>query len=81
MSSNPKPVLAMWTIYDHPTDYPNHFVARKYIIVDGMRNPTATPEVRLEAHLYVLREYFAGLGLMCVPRWEEDDAKIVETWM
>jgi hypothetical protein len=81
VSSDPKPVLAMWTIYDHPTDYPNHFVARKYIIAQGTRDPIGTKEVRLEAHLYVLREHFAGLGLMCVPRWEEDDTKIVETWM
>jgi hypothetical protein len=31
--------LAMWTIYDHPKDFPEHFVARKWLITGGEDRP------------------------------------------
>jgi hypothetical protein len=76
-----QPVLAMWTIYDHPRDFPNHFIARKWDIVSGKQNPVRTEEIRTETELHTLRNYFAGLGLMCLPRMEGDDPTILETWM
>ncbi len=29
------PTLSLWTVYDHPSDYPCHFVARRFDIAGG----------------------------------------------
>lgn len=67
--------LSIWTIYDHPTDYPEHFVARRF---DG---ETATADTVLAADLEELRTRFEGQGLVCLARFPQDDSVIVETWM
>lgn len=70
-----KPLLFMWTIYDHPTDYPDDYVARRFI----MDRPTS--KVMLSKDIEELREAFRTRGLMVIPRAENDDSKIVEVWM
>ena len=72
--------LAMWTIYDHPSDYPNNFVARKFVIGDGSE-PVITKEMMVCPSLTAIREMLAELGLSCITRSEDDDPKIVETWL
>jgi|HubBroStandDraft_6_1064221.scaffolds.fasta_scaffold92327_4 hypothetical protein len=70
--------LAIWTIYDHPRDYPHGFVARKHEAIAG-RN--VTTDVMLIAELEELRRIFSDAGLVCVPRADIDDIKIVESWV
>jgi hypothetical protein len=66
----------MWTIYDHPRDYPKHFVVRRWygLIPDG--------EPMLCDTLTAAREYIAEQG-GCVPiaRDATDDPVIIETWL
>jgi hypothetical protein len=68
-------VLAFWTVYDHPKDYPHGFCARRHDVPGGPQ------DCYLMAPLEELRSVFEGAGLHCLPRAEGDDSKIVETWI
>ncbi len=67
--------LTLWTIYDKPLDYPHGICARRHEVPGG---PTAHMMI---AELEFLRDTFRGAGLVCVGRAENDDVKIVETWI
>ena len=71
--------LVMWTIYDHPRDYPDSFVARKFLIAGGA--PTPTSEIILSTSLDKLRAIMVGRGLSCITRSPGDDPVVVETWL
>lgn len=66
---------ALWTIYDHPKDHPDFFVARRYL--------GETPSTVTLAHTEIeqLRELFRLQGMICMPRDPSDDPVIVETWI
>lgn len=64
----------MWTVYDHPTDYPNGFIARRFTL-DGPTSNTVTGAT-LEAVRAAIPQ-----GLVCLPRAGSDDKVIVETWL
>ncbi len=70
-------MFVMWTVYDHPSDHPNYFVARKWLI--GRTEPEATDEILLDIDLDSLRRRIPP-WLYCMPRQEGDDSKIVEVW-
>jgi len=71
--------FAMWTVYDHPADYPDYFVARKWIINRNHAEPQPTDEVIVNADLNVLRGHKPP-WLYSMPRHQNDDPCIVETW-
>lgn len=71
--------LPMWTIYDHPSDYPNNFVARQIMVYrDGSQTTT---QIMICPHLYILREEMVVRGLTCIGRQSQDDPVIVEVWL
>jgi hypothetical protein len=70
--------LIIWTVYDHPRDYPDSFVARRSEVTGGV--------VRLTTDMFVadtLGELRALLppGLHCLPRYPDDQPHIVEVWL
>jgi hypothetical protein len=67
-------VLPMWTIYDHPKDHPEGFIARRFESI----MPTGDT---LAGELEELREIFINAGLFKLPRSEGDEPQIVETWV
>lgn len=72
-------LLRIWTVYDHPTDYPNNYVARLHVAdADGSR-PTET--LMICPDLDLLRGQLLEMGLTCLTRSPEDDAVIVEVWL
>lgn len=71
--------LSMWTVYDHPRDYPKGFIARRFE-VDG-RGARPTRDVMVSDDLDALRLMLMKRGLTALARNEEDDPKIVETWL
>lgn len=74
-------ILSMWTIYDHPSDFPNSYVARRFEVGGGADPaPRATGDI-LEGELAALRKSFHMAGLVCLTRSDADDANIVETWL
>ncbi len=72
--------LVILTIYDHPRDYPDDFVVRRWVgrglnepVPD--RDPYARVETLEEARALVPKDYSH------TPRVAEDDPKIVESWI
>jgi len=65
----------MWIIFDHPLDFPDHFIAREF----SLDKPT--DHYRVENDLDTLRHYFIEAGLICFERDANDDPVIVETWL
>jgi hypothetical protein len=73
--------LTMWTVYKHPSDYPDKYVARQFIVVGGV-GPKATHSIMVAEDLEALRDVLAfEMHLVCLMRNEEDDPVIVETWL
>lgn len=70
--------MNQWVIYDHPSDYPDSWVARRFAI--GVGTVQATEDV-LTGPLEMLRDHMFGLGLYCLPRQVGDDPVIVEVWI
>lgn len=67
-------LLSIWTIYDHPSDFPDNFVARAF-------TTGPTNEIILATSLEQLRNVFDAAGLVQMQRHPSDDPKIVETWL
>jgi hypothetical protein len=70
--------LCLWTIYDHPRDYPQGICARRHELAGGKSTPT---EHLLVGELGFLRAIFREAKLVCICRQENDDKPIVETWI
>lgn len=70
--------LVLWTVYDHPSDYPDAFLARKSLIGTGIS--VMTHEVLVSKELEVIRQELREQGLVCLPRDLLDDPVIVEVW-
>ena len=79
-SEDPSEPMKVYTIYDHPTDYPEHFVVRTWLILPGEPEPQATKECSLATSLEEAQS-FVPEGLVAIPRSPGDDEPIVETWM
>jgi hypothetical protein len=72
--------LVMWTVYDHPKDHPDVFVARAWLVT-GAPEPVATGSLIISATLAGVRQQLARDGLVCLARRPEDDPAIVEVWL
>ena len=73
-------MFAMWVVYDHPTDYPDKFVARRFDVDRDEPKPSAS--IIITDDLDKLRDMLQlELGLVKLMRSERDDPKIVETWL
>ena len=70
--------LQMWTIYDHPSDFPDYFVAR--VCLNGIpRDHHHTFET--EEELEEMREKFRQRGMVRIERHPTDDPVIMEVWL
>ena len=67
-----------WAVYERPLDYPDQFIARRWIIEDG--EPKPTNDIFLAPTLSSLRSKLPG-GLLRIPRFKNDDKTIVEVWI
>jgi hypothetical protein len=81
--SQSRGVIDMWTLYDHPADYPDGYIARKFeVSADG---PVATLEtlrtVGNANGLELMREAFGLAGYIALVRCQRDDSHIIETWV
>lgn len=64
-----------WAVYDHPNDYPDAYVARRF----ENENPTSTIMVCPE--LDRIRQQLFDMGLIKIERFQGDDPKILECWI
>jgi hypothetical protein len=72
--------MKCYTIYDHPRDYPDHFVVRTWLVKPGKPEPEPTDEVRLTDTLEEARKHIPP-QCVCFQRNEEDDPAVLETWL
>jgi hypothetical protein len=70
-----QPGLTIWVVYDHPLDWPDHYVARRW---DG---ELPTEDLVVTFDLELLREHLADKGLARLDRRRNDDPVILETWL
>jgi hypothetical protein len=71
--------LEMWTVYDHPKDFPKEYVARKFVVdQDGAR---PTDNIIVSTSLKYLRYRLMSRGLVALTRNLDDEPQIVETWL
>jgi len=70
--------LRVWTIYDHPLDYPSYFVVRGFTVTAGA--PVPDGEVQLANTLLEARMLIPP-GLHPIDRSPDDDRFIVESWL
>jgi len=73
-------ILRIWTVYDHPLDYPDKYVARLFETDANGSRPTES--IIIADDLDMLRNTLCfEMHLTCLTRNPEDDAKIVEVWL
>ena len=71
----------IYTVYDHPTDYPDDYVVRTWYTEDKTE-PTPNTELFIkDKSIEVVREKLSSMGLVCIDREKYDDEKILETWL
>lgn len=71
-------VLQMWVIYQHPLDYPDSFVLRRWIITDAGAKPTM--DVQVASSLVAIRSH-VPMHCYRIDRYTDDEPHIVEVWM
>ena len=72
-------ILSLWSIYDHPDDFPDNYVARMFHSdKDGAR---ATNKVMVGPSLNQIRNVMQSAGLTCLMRDRNDPPNVVETWL
>lgn len=76
--TTPEGALAVWVIYDHPSDHPDSFVLRPQFTARGgvQVSPLAWTADSIEALRAALPP-----GLVRMNRHPDDDPVIVEVWM
>jgi hypothetical protein len=70
--------LALWTVYDHPSDFPDRFIARLWLV--SRTGTVMTEETVSAATLEELRDRLPS-GLCRLDRDPSDDPVVVETWL
>ena len=77
--NKPEPCV-IWTLYDHPADYPDSYVARRFEVGPDCR-AVATAVVVVSTSLMAVRESMAVRGLTPLARARGDDPCIIESWI
>jgi hypothetical protein len=73
-------LMPMWVITEKPSDFPDKFVARLFVIGPGRVNATAT--YFLFDDLSRARNLFVAIpGMVRISRERGDDNVIVEAWI
>jgi len=70
--------ISQFAIYDHPSDYPDHFVVREWRVKNGQVE--ATEECWLTKTIEDARALIPN-GFYNIGRWTGDDPVIVEVWI
>jgi hypothetical protein len=76
----PGALLTIWVVYDHPTDFPDSYVARPHFVMDD-HSTVVGPGAWVHDDLEIIRGGLASVGLTCLQRMDDDDPVILETWL
>jgi len=78
LTAKPRLAISQWVIYDHPRDYPDKFVMRRWEIGRGL--VMATDDMALADTLEEARAQVPA-GRYRLEREADDDPVIVEMWL
>lgn len=67
--------VTTWAVYDHPTDQPDYYVARRF---DGLQ---PTENTLMSRDYAVIERELMRRGRTRIPRHPDDDPKIMEVWL
>lgn len=70
--------MELWSVYDRPKDHPRHCAVRKVLVEDDGLQPD---DVQLFGSVIEARSALARRGLIRVPRAEQDEPALIETWV
>ena len=73
-------VMFMYVIYDHPKDFPDHWVLRRYLITQDLMSPMPTYTAGLYNSLAAARADVEP-GSLRFPPHPGDDEIISEVWL
>jgi hypothetical protein len=79
VAQEPEAQVCGWTLYMRPPDYPDHFVVLQWwVTAEGGLRTRSTAVV-----CNTLEEARAQVppGTICMPRDEDDDPTVIETWI
>lgn len=68
--------LSIFAIYDHPTDYPDHFVVREYLISNDNVTPLENIYMKALTLKQIQEEFDKTIYVFC-NRSANDDEKII----
>ena len=71
--------LSVWTVYDHPLDFPHNYVARRHVATGERSGPTG--DMMICTDLEPIRVELKRRGLIRFDRAPEDEPHIIETWL
>lgn len=72
--------MNLWCVYNKPKDYPDKVVARRWVL-SASGEPEATDDLVIENRLESVRRKLLEKNLFPLPRHDNDDACIVESWI
>ena len=70
--------FALFTIYEHPLDYPRHYVVRRWFVEAGKEVADIVP--RIADTLEEVRVFVPDGRVRTLPR-STDDPTVVEVWL
>lgn len=73
--------VEMFTIYFNPTDYPNRYVVRRFVIFPNMADPVADPTPTRICHSIQEARRAIPDGLVMMTRHPSDPLGVVESWV
>jgi hypothetical protein len=72
--------LPLYFVYDHPKDFPNDFVVRRWMLVKGELIPDK--EIMMKTSNYAdIKTEMMYMGLTKMARQPDDEPCIKETWI
>jgi len=71
--------LEWWVVYDHPKDFPDRYIARRFLVTASGAGPTDV--VMWSDSLEEVRDFLENLGLVKLMRDPSDEPQIVESWI
>lgn len=72
-------MLTLFVVYDHPLDYPRHYVCRVWRCYQGRVLPDPN-ELLIREELEPIRQFLREMGLHRLPS-ADPDPHILETWL
>lgn len=72
--------ICHYTVFERPTDYPDHYVCRVFHAVNGRPVPEAEPYM-VTSDIVPIRDRMEELGFVVMERFGAEHPSMVEVWM